>query len=192
MIILASASPRRQELLRLITEDFKVVCSNADERQIEQQLKGGDIMDLPVHLARAKAREVFERTGEADTVVIGADTAVICDGRVLGKPASKDEARQMLTFLSGKSHSVVTGVCVISGSREEAFREESIVTFNPADDLQKGIIERYISSDDPYDKAGAYGIQNGGALLVQKVEGDYFNIVGLPVARLARVLYSLF
>ena len=119
MIILASASPRRQELLRLITEDFKVVCSNADERQIEQQFKGSDIRDLPMHLARAKAVEVFDRNSSGEVVVIGADTAVICEGKVLGKPASRQEAREMLTFLSGKSHSVVTGVCVKSSRGEE-------------------------------------------------------------------------
>ena len=191
MIILASASPRRQELLGLITKDFRIVCSDVDERSIESSFKGSDIRELPCELAAAKARDVYAKEGDPSALVIGADTAVICDGKVLGKPADETEARDMLTSLSGKLHSVVTGVCVKTADTEKIFYEESFVRFNPLDEYQKGLIERYISSGDPYDKAGAYGIQTEGALLIESIEGDWSNIVGLPVSRLNKVLYEL-
>ncbi|MBO4636406.1 MAG: septum formation protein Maf [Clostridiales bacterium] len=191
MLILASASPRRQELLKLITKDFSVICSDTDERTIEESFDDPDIRNLPVMLAAAKARDVFDKAAMTDAVVIGADTSVICENRIMGKPSSKEEAREMLTFLSGKVHQVVTGVCIKTAKTEETFFEESLVRFHDLDAYQKELIERYISTDDPYDKAGAYGIQNGGALLVQSVSGDYFNIVGLPVAKLSRSLYPL-
>ncbi|MBO4242902.1 MAG: septum formation protein Maf [Clostridiales bacterium] len=182
-LILASASPRRRELMNLITEDHEVRNADVDEREIEKRCEGRSPAEIAMELARAKAAAVS--AGEGD-IIIGADTSVVLDGRILGKPEDKEDARRMLTELSGRIHSVITGVCVIRDGAEKTFYEETFVEFNPLDDFQKDLIERYISSDEPYDKAGAYGIQGGGALLVKKIEGDYFNVVGLPVAGLAR------
>ena len=133
----------------------------------------------------------FSDEDKKDIAVIGADTSVIIDDRILGKPVDKDDARKMLTDLSGRTHSVVTGVSIFSYEGEITFAEESVVEFSALDEYQKNLIERYINTDEPYDKAGGYGIQEGGALLVKSVSGDYFNVVGLPVMRLSRELSSL-
>lgn len=203
-IILASASPRRRELLGLITENFEVVTADVDERKIENELTGDltsddkmkEISELLVKkLSFAKAQAVFEKlTGTddfANIIVIGADTCVVTEHKILGKPNDNAAAVQMLTELSGRKHYVVTGVAIISAGNKEVFAETSIVEFNDYDDYQKRLIEKYCATNEPYDKAGAYGIQQGGALLVKKIEGDYFNVVGLPVARVARVLDQL-
>ena len=203
-IILASASPRRRELLGLITENFEVVTADVDERKIENELTGDltsddkmkEISELLVKkLSFAKAQAVFEKlTGTddfANIIVIGADTCVVTEHKILGKPNDNAAAVQMLTELSGRKHYVVTGVAIISAGNKEVFAETSIVEFNDYDDYQKRFIEKYCATNEPYDKAGAYGIQQGGALLVKKIEGDYFNVVGLPVARVARVLDQL-
>lgn len=193
-IVLASASPRRKELMSLITSDYVVITADVDERAIEDGLKGEHPLVVAKELARAKAKAVYETLGsqrQAEVAVIGADTSVIIDDKILGKPSSKDDAREMLTSLSGRTHSVVTGVAVITSEGENVFAEESIVEFSPLDDYQKNLIEKYINTNEPYDKAGAYGIQEGGALLVKSVSGDYFNVVGLPVMRLSRELSCL-
>ncbi len=194
MLILASASPRRREILSLLTDDFEVMAADTDEREIEERLRSSGAAEVAKGLAAAKARAVYEMLGEErkrDSVVIGADTSVVCEGEILGKPADKEDAVRMLTMLSGKVHSVITGVALISGGREAVFEEESKVEFYPLDGKQKALIEGYVSTDEPYDKAGAYGIQGKGALLVRKIEGDYLNIVGLPLSRLKRELDDL-
>ena len=111
---------------------------------------------------------------------------------IYGKPEDENDARRMLLELSGKRHVVATGVSIVSEKCEICFTEQSLVEFNPLDDFQRDLIERYVKSGDPMDKAGAYGIQNGGALLVKGIDGDFFNVVGLPVARLARELTSVY
>ncbi len=198
-IILASASPRRKELLGLITKDFEVITAEVDERKIEDEvlkaatdvkfkLKASDLVEC---LAEAKAKAVFEmlsKEEKEDVLVIGADTCVVTDDEILGKPADEEDARRMLLNLSGMTHSVITGVSIITKDKKISFAEESLVTFNDDDAYQRALIEKYVQTKDPYDKAGAYGIQSGGALLVKKIEGDYFNIVGLPVCSLARNL----
>ncbi|MBR6880745.1 MAG: septum formation protein Maf [Clostridiales bacterium] len=194
MLILASASPRRREILSLLTDDFEVMAADTDEREIEERLRSSGAAEVAKGLAAAKARAVYEMLGEErkrDSVVIGADTSVVCEDEILGKPADKEDAVRMLTMLSGKVHSVITGVALISGGREAVFEEESKVEFYPLDGKQKALIEGYVSTDEPYDKAGAYGIQGKGALLVRKIEGDYLNIVGLPLSRLKRELDDL-
>ena len=194
MLILASASPRRREILSLLTDDFEVMAADTDEREIEERLRSSGAAEVAKGLAAAKARAVYEMLGEErkrDSVVIGADTSVVCEGEILGKPSDKEDAVRMLTMLSGKVHSVITGVALISGGREAVFEEESKVEFYPLDGKQKALIEGYVSTDEPYDKAGAYGIQGKGALLVRKIEGDYLNIVGLPLSRLKRELDDL-
>jgi len=195
-LILGSASPRRRELLSLITEDFTIKLADIDERALETDLETRNVPALEVseELASAKAHAVFEMLDQdirASSVVIGADTSVILDDVIYGKPESKEDAKRMLTNLSGRKHVVATGVSLVFEGGEKRFTDVSLVEFYPLDDYQKNVIERYIESGDPMDKAGAYGIQSGGALLVKGIEGDFLNVVGLPVARLARELSSV-
>ena len=195
-LILGSASPRRRELLSLITEDFTIKLADIDERALETDLETRNVPAIEVseELASAKAHAVFEmldQDSRASSVVIGADTSVILDDVIYGKPESKEDAKRMLTNLSGRKHVVATGVSLVFEGGEKRFTDVSLVEFYPLDDYQKDVIERYIESGDPMDKAGAYGIQTGGALLVRGIEGDFLNVVGLPVARLARELSSV-
>ena len=195
-LILGSASPRRRELLSLITEDFTVRLADIDERALENDLEQRHVPACQVseELASAKAHAVFEmldQDSRASSVVIGADTSVILDDVIYGKPESKEDAKRMLTNLSGRKHVVATGVSLVFEGGEKRFTDVSLVEFYPLDDYQKNVIERYIESGDPMDKAGAYGIRSGGALLVRGIEGDFLNVVGLPVARLARELSSV-
>lgn len=195
-LILGSASPRRRELLSLITEDFTIKLADIDERALETDLETRNVPALEVseELASAKAHAVFEmldQDSRASSVVIGADTSVILDDVIYGKPESQEDAKRMLTNLSGRKHVVATGVSLVFEGGEKRFTDVSLVEFYPLDDYQKNVIERYIESGDPMDKAGAYGIQTGGALLVKGIEGDFLNVVGLPVARLARELSSV-
>ncbi len=195
-LILGSASPRRRELLSLITEDFTIKLADIDERALETDLETRNVPAIEVseELASAKAHAVFEmldQDSRVSSVVIGADTSVILDDVIYGKPESKEDAKRMLTNLSGRKHVVATGVSLVFEGGEKRFTDVSLVEFYPLDDYQKNVIERYIESGDPMDKAGAYGIQTGGALLVRGIEGDFLNVVGLPVARLARELSSV-
>lgn len=181
-MILASASPRRRELLGLITDNFKVIPAKGEEN-----IPGGTAPEDAVQLlAKQKADEIYsEHRGE---VIIAADTVVAIDGKILGKPRDEKNAAEMLGTLSGRRHSVFTGVCVIfaDGSRE-VFAEETAVDFYP---LSEREIADYIASGEPMDKAGAYGIQGRGALLIKGIVGDYYNVMGLPVGRLNSVLKS--
>lgn len=177
MLILASKSPRRKELLSIITDDFIIKSADADE-----SLPDGVSPDKAVeYLSRIKA-EPF--ANDSDTV-IGADTVVCADGKILGKPYDRQNAFDMLKSLSGKEHSVFTGVTIIKGKRTKTFSVETRVKFFSLTDAQ---IESYIDTGEPFDKAGAYGIQGKGSLLVERISGDYFNVVGLPVGKLARAL----
>lgn len=195
-LILGSASPRRRELLSLITEDFTIKLADIDERALETDLETRNVPALEVseELASAKAHAVFETLDEdsrASSIVIGADTSVILDDEIYGKPESEEDAKRMLTNLSGRKHVVATGVSLVFEGGEKRFTDVSLVEFYPLDDYQRSVIARYVESGDPMDKAGAYGIQSGGALLVKGIEGDFLNVVGLPVARLARELSSV-
>lgn len=195
-LILGSASPRRRELLSLITEDFTVRLADIDERALENDLEQRHVPACQVseELASAKAHAVFETLDEdsrASSIVIGADTSVILDDVIYGKPESEEDAKRMLTNLSGRKHVVATGVSLVFEGGEKRFTDVSLVEFYPLDDYQRNVIARYVESGDPMDKAGAYGIQSGGALLVKGIEGDFLNVVGLPVARLARELSSV-
>ena len=183
-IILASGSPRRTELLQTAGIVHEVVVSGADEDVQEE-----NPARLVEMLSARKAEEVYERMAQqepsGDLVVIGADTVVAADGKILGKPGDEEDARRMLRMLSGRSHHVYTGVtlCGRIGSvrREVSFSEES--TVHVAQLTEKEISE-YIDSGEPMDKAGAYGIQGAFMKFVSGIEGDYFNIVGLPVSHL--------
>lgn len=177
MIILASKSPRRKELLSLITDDFVIKTADVDE-----SLPSGINPDKAVeYLSKIKAEPFKNNT---DTV-IGADTVVAIDGTILGKPKNREDAFCMLKMLSGKCHSVFTGVTVIKPDSTVTFSVETKVKFF---DLTDAEINSYIDTNEPYDKAGSYGIQGKGALLVEKIDGDYFNVVGLPVSTLNKYL----
>lgn len=177
-IILASASPRRRELMKLITDDFTAVSTDADET-LPADISPADASE---HLARIKA-ECAANSIESKTeyVVIGCDTTVICGGEILGKPKDKSECRKFMKMLSGRTHQVITGCALLCDGKMESFSEVTDVTFRELSDDE---IENYISTDEPYDKAGGYGIQGRGALLIRRIGGDYFNVVGLPVSRL--------
>ena len=179
MLILASKSPRRQELLKFITEDFIMQTADVDENLPE----GISPSDAVLYLSKIKA-EPFR---SEENTVIGADTVVAIDGAILGKPADENDARNMLKRLSNKVHSVFTGVTIIKGKKEKSFFVETKVKFlNLTDEM----IEAYIKTGEPFDKAGAYGIQGFGCLLVEKIDGDYFNVVGLPVSKLNQSLLT--
>lgn len=180
-LILASASPRRQELLRQLGLDFEVIPSS-----IEERISPGTEPDMAaMKLAESKAVDVAHRV--EDGLVIGADTVVALDDCILGKPKDEEEAREMLERLSGRWHRVFTGIAVINKATLEKVTtcEESRVKFK---DITAAEIENYIRTGEPMDKAGAYGIQGKGALLVEKIEGCYYNIVGLPLFKLSLVL----
>lgn len=177
MILLASASPRRKELMELMGADFFVKAPDVDETLPE----GIEPQEAVAYLSQLKAGAL---SGEAE-IIVAADTIVALGNSILGKPADKKEAADMLRRLSGRVHSVFTGVTVTCFDKIYTFTEETKVEFYPLKDNE---IAAYIATGEPMDKAGAYGIQGKGSLLVKKIEGDYFNVVGLPIARLRRVL----
>lgn len=218
-IILASASPRRRELLTQIGLDFEVVVSETEEK-ITSTEPAKVVEELSAQKAEAvweklrsmtasqgsvtnaerldEGSEVFEpeqtsgETTMTDTLVLGADTVVACDGKILGKPADTEAAAAMLTMLQGRGHEVYTGVTILyeqNGERKTlTFHEKTIVHFYPMTDAQ---IREYVATGDPMDKAGAYGIQGFCARYIRGIEGDYNNVVGLPVGRVYQELHGL-
>ena len=184
-LILASRSPRRKELLARLTENFQAVESSFDEETIKES--GLPPEELVLTLAEGKARSVQQFPDiPAEAVVIGGDTVVVSpDGEIFGIPKSEQEARSMLESLSGRVHEVITGVALIRAEQCRRFNVSTQVEFYP---LSEEEINWYLATGEPFDKAGAYGIQGKGALLVKEIHGDYFNVVGLPLARLAREL----
>lgn len=186
MLILASASPRRRELMEKLHTPF--VCEPAAAPEVVPD--GLPAALVPEHLAAHKAEEVFQKHAAAASdsdplIVIGSDTVVLCNGKILGKPHSRDEAAAMLRLLSGRTHEVLTGVCLRSAEKTVRFTSRTEVEFYPLSEMQ---ITAYIESGEPMDKAGAYGIQGDGALLVKGICGDYYTVMGFPVARIAREL----
>ena len=179
-LILASQSPRRKELLGLLGIPFEIQVSQADETMDPH----GDPAEQVAQVSRRKALAI--QNGE-DAVVIAADTIVVCDGEILGKPHSKEDACRMLSLLSGRSHQVMTGMTVMRGDRIESHTEITEVFFRQISEKE---IIRYVESGEPMDKAGAYGIQGGAALFAEKLQGDYYNVMGLPVCRLTQMLKS--
>lgn len=179
-LILASGSPRRKELLARTGRSFRVIVSDADE------ITAADMEPASIAMqnARVKALAIAANVPDSATV-IGADTIVVLDGRIFGKPSDEDDARRMLGELAGRAHQVITGVCLVRGGLCEAFAETTNVCFR---DLSASEIDAYIATGEPLDKAGAYGIQGAAGVFVDHIEGDYDNVVGLPVARLERAL----
>ena len=176
-LVLASASPRRREILQTTGFDFTVRVSDTDET-IASGTPPQEAVQL---LAKQKAAAVAADC--PDDIVIGADTVVTLDGEILGKPHDTADAARMLRQLSGRTHDVYTGVCIAQAGGTETFYACTRVTFYP---LTEKEIADYIATGEPMDKAGAYGIQGRGCTLVEKIDGDYFNVVGLPVAGLCR------
>ena len=177
-LILASASPRRQELLKLFGIPFTVRVADIDETMDP----GAAAYDEVARLSREKALAVPREDGD---IVIAADTIVVCRGAVMGKPRSAEEAAAMLRLLSGRDHQVMTGCTVLRSGRAVTFTEVTDLHFR---ELSEKEIRRYVESGEPMDKAGAYGIQGGAALFCEKMVGDYYNVMGLPVCRLGQVL----
>ena len=180
-LILASASPRRKELLSLFGIPFAIRVADIDETMDPRKLP----FDEVARVSRCKAMAV---TAEETDVVIAADTIVVCEGRVLGKPGTEDRAREMLRLLSGRDHQVMTGVTVRRGGKCETFTDVTDLHFRA---LSHREIDRYVASGEPMDKAGAYGIQGGAALFCEKMNGDYYNVMGLPVCRLWQTLIRM-
>lgn len=181
-LILASKSPRRRELLaQMGLTDFEIHPAVGEE--LAQP--GLTPPELVQALALHKAREVAQTFAQSGDVVIGADTIVVLDGQVLGKPHNETHALEMLTALAGREHHVYTGVAVLQDGRELVQAEDTAVWFRDASEAE---LNRYIGTGEPMDKAGAYGIQGRGGLLVSRIEGDYTNVVGLPIVRLASML----
>ena len=188
-IILASASPRRKELMEVLGIPFSVCVSDADE-STDENLPPYFIVE---QLSLLKASDVAGKMRKAgkEALVIGADTIVVADDVILTKPKDKEDAKNMLLSLSGKWHSVLSGVTVMNTktAKSETFYVETKVHFLA---LTEEEIDAYIATNEPMDKAGSYGIQGKGSVFIDKIEGDYFNVVGLPICRLARVLKEEF
>lgn len=182
-IVLASGSPRRRELLEMLrVKNLEIIPARGEELTHP----GLRPSELVMELSRAKASEVAQT--ERDAVVIGADTIVSFGGRILGKPKSEDGARDMLRLLSGNTHEVFTGVTVIKDGAAYTESERTLVTFLP---LSEEDITAYIATGEPMDKAGAYGAQGYASLFVSRIEGDFFNVMGLPLCRLGAMLKKL-
>lgn len=183
-IILASSSPRRVDLLRQIGWSFKAITPDVDESQFSF---AHDPAQVTEELALCKARKVAEGLDDPGSIVIGADTIVILDERVLGKPVDADEARRMLGALQGRSHRVVTGFALVETGtdRYATMHEQTQVFIRPLADEE---IDAYIATGEPLDKAGAYGAQGYGGGFIERVEGCFYNVVGLPLARLTTTL----
>ena len=180
-LILASASPRRKELLGLFHIPFTIRVSDIDETMDFTKSAYEEVGRVSALKAQAVPRE-------ANDVVIAADTIVVCEGKVLGKPHDEAEAASMLQLLSGRDHQVMTGCTVVRGETSVTFTEVTDLHFRT---LSQKEIANYVASGEPMDKAGSYGIQGGAALFCERMVGDYYNVMGLPVCRLGQVLKTI-
>ena len=183
-IVLASASPRRRELLSMLNvKDFKVVPAVGEEL-VEKDRSPSEIVCA---LSKAKAEEVSKLCTSSD-IILAADTIVVLDGDILGKPCDERDAFRMLTLLSGREHEVFTGVTIIQGGSVFSEFEKTLVRFRTISERE---IEAYIQTGEPMDKAGSYGAQGIGSLFIEGIEGDFFNVMGLPLCRLSKMLEKL-
>ena len=180
-IILASQSPRRRELMELFHLPFTVQVADIDETMDATK----DVAAEVARVSRVKAEAI---ACSQDDIVIAADTVVVCDNVVLGKPKDKDDAFRMLKMLSGRSHQVMSGLTVKRGERIVSCTEVTDIWFRP---LTSQEIWDYIATNEPMDKAGSYGIQGGAALFTERLQGDYYNVVGLPVCKLYKILTAM-
>ena len=180
-VILASQSPRRRELLGLFRLPFVIRVADIDETM--------DANASPYdEVARVSREKALAVSRGADDIVIAADTIVVCQGKVLGKPRTPEEATEMLCLLSGRDHQVMTGMTVVRGNREISCTEVTDIHFR---ELSQKEIDAYVATKEPMDKAGAYGIQGGAALFAEKMVGDYYNVMGLPVCKLRQIMNEL-
>lgn len=177
-VILASQSPRRRELLGLFRIPFTVRAADIDETM-------DPALPAEQEVARVSRAKAMATPAKAEDVVIAADTIVVCNGKTLGKPKSKEQAVEMLTMLSGRDHQVMTGLTVRKGDTCRTVTEITHLHFR---ELSRREILDYVATGEPMDKAGAYGIQGGAALFVERLDGDYYNVMGLPVCRLWQML----
>ena len=184
-IILASASPRRQQLLEQIGLKFTIIPSTIDE-VMDDKLESSQVA---VSLARQKCMDVASKV-QHDCLVIGADTIVVKDGKLLGKPKNEKDAFDMLKFLKGEWHEVITGLCLYRTSDEKCICDYEVTRVKMAE-KSEDFIRSYIGTKEPFDKAAGYGIQGYGSLLVEKIEGCYFNVMGLPIYKLSCMLDKL-
>lgn len=178
-IILASASPRRKELLSYITNEYTVIPSSVEEIVP----KGMPVLKQPEYLSKIKALDIAK--DYPNDIVIGADTSVILGNEILGKPKDRADAERMLLNLSGKVHKVVTGCTVVKNGDVASFSVVSKVKFQK---ITKPELEAYLDTDEPYDKAGSYAVQGKAGAFVEWIKGDYFNIVGLPISKLKKYI----
>ena len=178
-IILASGSPRRAEILTSVGWEFEKHVADIDETEGENELPE----DYVVRLAKEKALAVAEHYPEA--IVLGADTTVVCDGEILGKPTDAEDAKRMLRRLSGRTHQVLTGIAAATRQGVVSAVESTEVVFS---NIREAELERYCATREPLDKAGAYGIQGYAARWIPRIDGDYFNVMGLPIARVVGLL----
>ena len=179
MFILASQSPRRRELLSMLGLTFEIITADIDET-MDPALS---VEDAVAAVCKKKAQAVG--ASHPDRLIVAADTIVVVDGRVLGKPHSEDEAREMLRSLSGRSHTVMTAFCLSRGDRFETHVEHTHLRFRELSDAE---INAYVATGSPMDKAGAYGIQDQAAIFVEALDGDYYNVMGLPLCSLVKCL----
>lgn len=182
-IILASKSPRRKEILETLGFEFSIVTADTDESSNET-----DPRALTRDLACRKGSDVVKLINDSDTLVISCDTVVWCDGKILGKPQNKDDAKEMLRLLSGRKHTVTSGLSLIINGKTVTDSEDTDVYFA---DLSEEFIEKYVESGEPMDKAGSYAVQGIASMWIEKIDGCYFNVVGLPVRLLCKLLDEL-
>ena len=188
-LILASKSPRRREILASLGLCFEVVTADTDE---SCDLTDPTLFVKEIATRKGKAvRDALIAEGKdlSDTIIISADTVVACEGKILGKPHSLEDARQMLTLLSGKAHTVISGVALLSKNKTAVCAELTEVFFTEIDEKELAL---YLDSDEPYDKAGAYAIQGFASLWISGIKGDYFNVVGFPTHRFRQMLLDEF
>ena len=181
-LVLGSKSPRRREILSMVIEDFSVRVSDCDESYKE----GTPLCEVPKILAERKALAI---PMERDEIVIGCDTVVVYDGELMGKPQDKNDAVRMLKRLNGTTHQVISGICVRT---QDKLYAEAVTTYVTFRDLTDGEICAYVEKYNPVDKAGAYGIQEAAGAFVSKIDGDFYNVVGLPLCRLCEILKKEF
>lgn len=188
-LILASKSPRRREILAGVGVSFEIVTADTDE-SIDESDPCRTVEELAARKGLA-VRELLRSEGRdlSDTVILASDTVVAAEGEILGKPVDADDARRMLGMLSGRSHRVVSGICLIAGDTVRTAHEVTEVEF---DELDAETVERYIQAEQPYDKAGAYAIQGRASAYIRGIRGCYFNVVGLPLHRLCRLWHETF
>ena len=180
-IILASQSPRRKELLHLAEINFEVMVADTDE----SFPPGLSFEETAIHIAKNKCHAVAAKI-DKNNIIIAADTIVVCDGKIIGKPTDRQNALEIITSLAGNTHQVITGVYIFNGSKEISFADVTTVTFHPLTQQQ---IIYYVDKYKPYDKAGAYAIQEWiGAVGIKNINGDFYNVMGLPISRVVACL----